>query len=367
MGSVYKRGNIYWIRYRKDNKNFFESSKSKKKAVAESMLRKREGRIEDGLDPGAGYDKVTYETLRENLIDDYLNPKKPKNIERLNASLKHLDSYFKGLKINRVTTSKVKAYRTFRLEEGACNGTINRELAALKRMFNIGWEDELIGKNNIPHIGMLEEGYPRQGYFEHDEYIALLKNLPVDIRPIITFAYHSGWRKNEIVNLTWDKINLKDRIINLRPQDTKNRNARLLYMDDEIYNMIRLQSIKRYKDCLYVFHRNGQPIKDFRGAWKKACKDAGLSGKLFHDFRRTAVRNLTRSGVQEAVAMQFTGHKTRSVFDRYNITNEDDLKSAAEKQAKYLKNAVVTKSVTISQNADNGKEKEQAQVINISK
>jgi integrase len=111
--------------------------------------------------------------------------------------------------------------------------------------------------------------------------------------------------------------------------------------------MLKIQKLRKDKECQHVFHRNGKRIKDFRGAWKKACKDAGLLSKIFHDFRRTAVRNLTRSGTKKTVAMKTTGHKTRSVFDRYNITSQEDLKKAAVKQAEYLLQKTVTKSVTI--------------------
>jgi len=175
----------------------------------------------------------------------------------------------------------------------------------------------------------------RKGFFEHDEYLTLKDALPYYLKPIVTFGYNFGWRLGEIFTLTWDKVDLTNGVVRIETGETKNDEARTVYLDKLKKVFQKLFSESRL-DIANVFLRDGEPIKGFRKAWLKACKEAGLKGKLFHDLRRTAVRNMVRAGIPEGVAMKISGHKTRSVFDRYNIVSDRDLRLATQKQEVYF-------------------------------
>src|SRR5262249_58184594 len=125
-------------------------------------------------------------------------------------------------------------------------------------------------------------------------------------------------------------------VIRLRSAHSKTGRPRVLVLTGDLLDIIIRRAAERCLDCPLVFHRDGRQIGDFRKAWRRACAAAGVESRRFHDMRRSAVRNLVRAGVPERVAMAMTGHKTRAVFDRYNITSEADLRAAAERVTAYV-------------------------------
>jgi integrase len=353
MGCIYLRGNTYWIKYYRKGKPYQESSRSTKETDAKRLLHRREGEISEGKLPGIVFDKVRFDELAEELLSDYrVNSRK--SLDRVELSITHLKGFFEGGRVPEITTPKIHKYIEARMGEGAENGTINRELAALRRMLNLGAQQTPPKVNRVPFIPMLKENGPRQGFFEYSDFLSLRNALPEYLRGYVTFAYRSGWRKKEIINLTWDRVNLAQRIVRLEPGTTKNNEGRTMYLDDELLEVFTRQwenRKKAQKIMPYVFlNYNGMSkIGDYRNAWHAACKKAKIGYKILHDCRRSAVRNMVRSGVPEQVAMTISGHKTRNVFERYNIVSDDDIQAAAARQEAYLKAQMVTNTVTILQ------------------
>jgi integrase len=342
MGSIYRRGKVYWVKYYRNGKPYYESSHSDKVEVAKRILSKREGEISEGKLPGIYFDKVRFDELADDFLADYrINQKR--SLKRAERSTGHLRKFFGGMRVTDITTPRINAYIENRLEEDAANATINRELAALKRMLNMGAKQTPPKVNLVPYIPMLAEHNIRKGFFEHGEFLALRDALPDYLKGFVTFAYKTGWRVSEIVNLTWDRVDLQNGIVRIEAGETKNREARTVYLDDELKVIFDQLWEARKKSgklipCVFPNRDGTDRIRVFRRAWVRACSDAGLGDRLFHDFRRTAVRNMVRAGIPERVAMMISGHKSRSVFERYNIVNSDDLRQAATRQEAYLEN-----------------------------
>ena len=348
MGSIYKRGKVYWIQYYRNGKPYRETTKSRKEADAKRLLKKREGEISEGKLPGIYFDRVRFDELAEDYLRDYrINQRK--SLVRAERSTGHLNRYFEGYRVPDITSPKIGAYIESRLEEGAANATINRELSALKRMLNIGARQTPPKVDRVPFIPMLKENNIRKGFFEHAEFVALRDALPDYLKSFVTFAYKTGWRVSEITDLTWNQVDRDNGIVRLEVGETKNDDARTVYLDDELQEVFQVQWENRKNLLPYVFlnEKDTDKVKRFDKSWKTACKNAKIGNRMFHDFRRTAVRNMVRSGIPEGVAMKISGHKTRSVFERYNIVNDADLQLAAQKQELYLQTQKDTISSTV--------------------
>jgi integrase len=318
---------------------------------ARLLLKQLLERVSNGVTVGHDPTQLRYADLRRLYLDDY-KEQGHKSLRKTKAGIEyvdclpHLDTFMeyaqegdRGLKVSNVTVKTRNEFVKQRQEVGAANGTINRSLAALRRMFTLAIDAEIL--KYAPKIKMLPESNARTGFLEMEDYNRLHAAFGVRtfayVQPILQMGFYTGMRLGEILNLKWDRVDLKNKVIRLEDADVKNETGREIPLIDGLPETLR-ELREAHPNAEYVFvNSHGAQISSFRKAWEKITKEVGLEGLLFHDLRRTAVRNLVRAGVSRGVAMKISGHKNEDVFERYNVTDSKDIQNAAELVSEYHK------------------------------
>lgn len=282
---------------------------------------------------------LTFDVMAHAYLEDYVL-QRYRTLTTARARVEHLREVFGGWAVEAMTADAVRHYQLHRREQGAEAATINRETSALSRMFQLAIRRDLLARMPL-FPNRLQENPPREGFFEHDEYLRVRAQAPASYQDVLDFAYYSGWRRNEILQLTWDEVDLRGSVIRLPAGRSKTRVGRMLPISKPLRHVLdRRARVPRAGDRR-VFSRDGVTVRAWRHALRDACRKAKAPHRLLHDCRRTAARNLIRAGVPERIAMLLTGHKTRAVFDRYNIVNEQELLTAGQRLATYLENAKI--------------------------
>lgn len=336
---------ILWIAYYHRGKEYRESSGSTSEVVARRKLKERIKALAKGRYV-PNEERLTFEDMVKDLENEYqVNGRR--SLSTAKNHIGHLREFFGMDRAVDITPDKVLAYQTSRLAEEASRATVNREVACLGRMLSLAVELKKFSLK--PKFKLLDGERVRQGFLEHGDFLRLLDNLPEYLRSMVEFLYLSGWRKGAARKLEWKDVDLQGKTVRLRIENSKNKEPWILPLAGRLWEIIQQRLRDRRLDCPYVFHLDGIPIGDFKKAWKTACIKSGLGmmekqpdgkkkyvGTIPHDLRRCAARNLSRAGVPEVVAMKITGHKTNSMYRRYRIVDENELREAQEKLQGHL-------------------------------
>ena len=340
FGAVFQRGRIWWYRCPGEPS---KSSKSTTKEIAEGLLQKRldELRIGEatGLDPG----RATYEDLERALLAD-LRAKQRRSIDNVEKfRLPRLRAFFGGMRARDINYNVLNAYVVRRLE-AARPATVLYELKLLKRAFTIALRAELVHRvPAFPTVGVGDNA--RKGFATPEEIERVVSFLPEHAKAPVQCLYLTGWRTGEVLRLTWARVDFEAGTLSLHASDTKSGKPRTFPFTalPALAELLREQRartsvLEREQGRIvpWVFHLDGVPLSSIRSGWRTAVKSAGLPGLRPHDLRRSAARNLVRAGVSEGVVMRLCGWSTRSMFDRYNVADQRDLKEGVERLGAFL-------------------------------
>lgn len=334
FGHVYLRGDIWWIKHHVSGRPEYESSKSRSKADAEELLKKR-------LSEAHGKSRRTRIVFMDELLDDLLEHyavQCPRSIEFAKCSVDGkahgLRSFFGRMRPAQVTTDRIMDFRRKLKNAGQENATANRKLALLHRAFTLAISATPPKAERAPFFHRLPENAPRQGFVEWPDYFRLLEALDPNLRLLLMVGYHTGARQSELLRAEIRQVDLVGRKITLRSGETKNDEGRALPIYGDMVEALEkhLANTKaRFPECKYVFHRNGKKIVDFRTSWQASTKAVGLGGLLFHDLRRSAARNMRKAGIHIHTIMKICGWKTDGMFRRYDIIDDADVQEASLK------------------------------------
>jgi integrase len=397
-GRIYKQkgSSLLWCAYYLHGKQYRESTRETNPDKAAKYLKRRLREVDNDKDgtkkfvgPQAERIKISCGVVAEQQRKPDCNclccalerdfKLRDKGSAQNLSNIKRVREDFALQRAASLTAEQVDRYVERRMSDGSAPASINRVTQLLGQAFKLAIRQRRL--SSAPFIRHLSEaGNVRQGFFSVIEFDAVESNLPEHLKDVARFCYITGWRRREATSLNWEDVD--DNVIRLRAENAKIGVARSVAIDEELAELLERRRTARRTEtpdgslalCRWVFHRDGKPIDNFRKAWHTACIMAGLGkfvcrdcntpleagrkcpeccrkwtneepkyiGRIFHDLRRTAVRNMVRGGVPESHAMSISGHKTRSMFDRYNIHDDRDQLEALRAARAYREHQAAT-------------------------
>jgi len=361
-GSIFRKpGCATWvIQFYKDGKRIREATGLTDRAAAQRRLTTRLYQVDKNEFAARDRKPVRIEELFVALKEHNLSNRKGRPRE-LPGRWRHLGPQFGAMLAVNLTTDDVRHYIRQRQQEGASNATINRELAALKRMLNFGRQSTPPKVRVVPYIPMLKENNVRTGFVEDEAFSRLTAEASEPwLRTFLELAYSYGWRRAELLGLRVRQVDLRAHTIRLDVGSTKNGEGREVAMTAKVAELLQLATSGKAAEDFVLTREDRKPVRDFRKAWRNLCERAALGsfacrackqpvpkggqckgcgarrptyhGLIVHDLRRSAAKALRAASVPESVVMAMGGWKTPAMFRRYAIVSAADQRAAAEKQ-----------------------------------
>lgn len=341
----------YWISYRLPN------GKQKQESAGTSI---EDARAADGKKKGQKKERKLFDIREDATMTfnefttwylDLSSVKKLKSSWRIEIALRHFNEVYGDMVVSKIKSSDFEDYQAKRKAEGKADHTIDHEIGAVKGMMNKAFDNDMVTLQTLttfkkPKKLLKRNSNVRDKILTPDEYEALCSAAPPHLRNAIIIGYHTGMRRGEILNLTWPMVDMKNRIITIPREITKDDEERKVPISDILY--ATLSKIPRALHDDHVILFKGKPLDVLGRALGRACEKAGIiygrkteDGFTFHDLRHTFNTNMRKAGVAESVIMAITGHSTREMFDRYNKVDEEDTRQAVNQLEVFFQNVTL--------------------------
>jgi integrase len=321
---IFKRGGVWWIRYAGlDGRIARESSRSERFRDAEALLIRRRQEIKEGKLPEVR--RIGNHVFNE-LAEAYVKwAERQRSFKSKKLFIDQLKARFGNLPLRRFNSMALEQFQTERLERGNKPATVNRLLATIKHMFTKAVEWDMVEEETLKRVRkvkLLEENNRRLRYLSQEECQGLIRECDGHLRPIVICALNTGMRRGEILNLTWDNLDLQNGFILL--DQTKNGerreipiNATLREILEELFRGTKERP--RRIDVPWVFYdpSSGKPYQSVKRSFASACRRAKIKDFTFHDLRHTFASHLVMAGVDLATVKELLGHKTLTMTLRY--------------------------------------------------
>jgi len=330
MGLV-KRGHTWWMSFMYQGQQVRRSTGTPDKRLAEAIL----GQVKVQIIEGRFFEKpeAQQRTLME-LVDRYISEHAVRraNYRRELTSVKTLKAFFGNPMLDQVTPKRIVAYKNHRYTNGVKPATINRELATLKKAFNLARREwEWCTDNPVCRVSMERENNTRDRWLTVDEETHLLNAAAPWLRELMLFAVHSGMRMGEILGLTWAGVDLFRRIVTVFK--SKNGERRSIPLNQTALDLLKHKAGSRSVETELVFPSNAQTrlnASNISRSLNLALEKAKMTNFHFHDLRHTCATRMVQAGVDLYKVQRLLGHKSPIMTQRYAHHYPESLRDGVE-------------------------------------
>ena len=344
----------YWIGYRlpdrKQRRAYVGSFKDlngysiedARKAYSKKAVQKAEKRLRDIKEDT----RMTFNKLQE----WYFGQERVKalsSFRQLKIRASNFNSEFGNTLISEIKPADLENYQIKRKKQGKSDAYIDDEIGTIRTMLQRAFENYMISGDALRPFATVKKllkrnANARNRVLSPEEFERLLLKASEHLKGILAMGYYTGMRKGEILKLTWDKVDLKERLIRLEAKDTKTGRGRVIPICEELLAVLRGLPTRLQNRHLFLFE--GEPIKDIKTAMKTACKESKIpwgrgtrGGFVFHDLRHSFSTYMRKAGVSASVRMAITGHETAEMDRRYDRVDNEDIRQAVDQMQVYLK------------------------------